>query len=135
MRGKLIFITGVGVGYVLGTRAGRERFDQMVAQARKFWESPTVQEAAGVVQAQAGRLYDEGKQVVTDQARRLSHRNGKALEEGEPTRRRPGTRRAPQPVPGKLLLTTTSIAVPRLQWGRRFTCSRTRETRSRRWVS
>src|SRR6476620_1361920 len=53
MRGKLIFITGVGVGYVLGTRAGRERFDQMVAQARKFWESPTVQEAAGLVQAQA----------------------------------------------------------------------------------
>ena len=44
MRGKLIFITGVGVGYVLGTRAGRERFDQMVAQARKFWESPTVQQ-------------------------------------------------------------------------------------------
>jgi len=83
MRGKLIFITGVGVGYVLGTRAGRERFDQMVAQARKFWESPTVQEAAGVVQAQAGRLYEEGKQVVADQARRMSHRTGKALEEGD----------------------------------------------------
>src|SRR6476661_11109961 len=78
MRGKLIFITGVGVGYVLGTRAGRERFDQMVAQARKFWESPTVQEAAGVVQAQAGRLYEEGKQVVADQARRMSHRTGRA---------------------------------------------------------
>ena len=76
MRGKLIFITGVGVGYVLGTRAGRERFDQMVAQARRFWESPTVQEAVGVVQTQAGQLYDEGKQVVTDQVHRLSHRNG-----------------------------------------------------------
>src|SRR5262245_2849612 len=83
MRGKLIFITGVGVGYVLGTRAGREKFDQMVAQARKFWESPTVQEAAGVVQAQAGRLYEEGKQVVADQARRMSNRSGKALEEGD----------------------------------------------------
>ena len=57
MRGKLLFITGVGVGYVLGTRAGREKFDSMVAQARKVWESPTVQEAAGVVQAlpQPGR--------------------------------------------------------------------------------
>jgi hypothetical protein len=79
MRGKLIFITGVGVGYVLGTRAGRERFDQMVAQARKFWESPTVQEAVGVVQTQAGQLYDEGKQAVTDQVHRLSHRNGAAV--------------------------------------------------------
>lgn len=82
MRGKLIFITGVGVGYVLGTRAGREKFDQMVAQARKFWESPTVQEAAGVVQAQATKLYDEGKQVVTDQVHKVSHKNGRALEEG-----------------------------------------------------
>ena len=79
MRGKLIFITGVGVGYVLGTRAGRERFDQMVAQARRFWESPTVQEAVGVVQTQAGQLYDEGKQVVSDQVHRLSHRNGAAV--------------------------------------------------------
>jgi hypothetical protein len=79
MRGKLIFITGVGVGYVLGTRAGREKFDQMVAQARKVWESPTVQEAAGLVQAQATRLYDEGKQLVTQQAHKIAGRNGMAM--------------------------------------------------------
>jgi hypothetical protein len=79
---KLIFITGVGIGYVLGTRAGREKFDQMVAQARKFWESPTVQEAAGVVQAQATRLYDDGKQAVADQVHRLSGRSDESLEEG-----------------------------------------------------
>ncbi len=71
MRGRLIFIAGVGVGYVLGTRAGRERFDQMVAQARKFWESPTVQEGAGVVQAQAGRAYQAGKQAVSNQVHRV----------------------------------------------------------------
>jgi len=82
MRGKLIFISGVGIGYVLGTRAGRERFDQMVAQTRKFWESPTVQEAAGVVQAQANRIYDQGKQVVTDQVHKIGAKNGSALEEG-----------------------------------------------------
>jgi hypothetical protein len=78
MRGKVLFITGVGVGYVLGTRAGREKFDRMVAQARKFWESPTVQEAAGVVQAQATRLYDDGKQAVSEQVHRLQ-RNGKVV--------------------------------------------------------
>jgi hypothetical protein len=83
MRGKLIFITGVGVGYVLGTRAGRERFDQMVAQARKVWESPTVQEAAGVVQAQATKLYDEGKQIVTEQVHRIAGRNGMASRDVE----------------------------------------------------
>ena len=83
MRGKLIFITGVGVGYVLGTRAGREKFDQMVAQARKVWESPTVQEAAGVVQAQASKLYDEGKQVVTDQVHKIAGRNGSPIRDAE----------------------------------------------------
>ena len=83
MRGKLIFITGVGVGYVLGTRAGRERFDQMVAAAHKFWESPTVQEAAGVMQAQAGRLYGEGKQAVSDQVHRMTRKGDKALEQSD----------------------------------------------------
>ncbi len=83
MRGRLIFIAGVGVGYVLGARAGRERFDQMVAATRKFWESPTVQEAAGVVQAQAGRLYGEGKHMVADQAHKLRHREGKKTSEAD----------------------------------------------------
>lgn len=82
MRGKLMFITGVGVGYVLGTRAGREKFDQIVAQARKVWESPTVQEAAGVAQAQANRLYDQGKSAVSTQVHKLGKKDDKALEEG-----------------------------------------------------
>jgi hypothetical protein len=81
MRGKLIFITGVGVGYVLGTRAGRERFDQLVAQAKKFWESPTVQEAAGMAQAQATKLYDDGKRAVTEQVHKLQ-KNGKLADDG-----------------------------------------------------
>jgi len=75
MRGKLWFLGGVGVGYVLGTRAGRERFDQIVSTARRFWESPTVQEAAGVVQAQATKLYEQGKQVVGDTLHRDGHRD------------------------------------------------------------
>ncbi len=83
MRGRLIFIAGVGVGYVLGTRAGRERFDQMVAQARKFWESPTVQESAGVVQAQAGRLYDKGKEAVSTQVHRVGSRSSTVSEESD----------------------------------------------------
>jgi hypothetical protein len=72
----MIFAIGVGVGYLLGARAGRERFDQIVAKGRQLWESPTVQEAAGVVQAQAGRLYDEGKRLANDQLHRAGGRNG-----------------------------------------------------------
>lgn len=43
MRGKLLFAAGAAVGYVLGTRAGRERYDQMRAAATRVWESPGVQ--------------------------------------------------------------------------------------------
>jgi hypothetical protein len=61
MRGKLWFIGGLAAGFVLGARAGREKYEELVRNARKVWDHPTVQEAAGVAQAQANRLYEEGK--------------------------------------------------------------------------
>ncbi|MEV6346542.1 hypothetical protein [Actinoplanes sp. NPDC051851] len=61
MRGKLLFLTGLGAGFVLGSRAGREKYEEIRANAQKLWEHPTVQEAAGVAQAQANKLYSEGK--------------------------------------------------------------------------
>jgi hypothetical protein len=61
MRGKLMFITGLAAGFVLGSRAGREKYEEISANAKKVWEHPTVQEAAGVAQAQATKLYSEGK--------------------------------------------------------------------------
>ena len=70
MRNKLIFLAGFGAGYVLGARAGRERYEQLVRAARKVRENPTVQETAGVLQAQAGGLVTSAKDTVTD---KLSH--------------------------------------------------------------
>ncbi len=48
MRGKLLFIGGLAAGFVLGSRAGREKYEEIRAGAKKVWENPTVQEAAGV---------------------------------------------------------------------------------------
>jgi hypothetical protein len=64
MSGKLWFIGGLAVGYVLGTRAGREQYDQIVENARKLWEHPTVREAKGVVQAQSEKLISEGRRKL-----------------------------------------------------------------------
>ena len=64
MRGKLMFISGLAAGFVLGTRAGREKYEEIRANAKKVWEHPTVQEAAGVAQAQANKLYTEGKDKI-----------------------------------------------------------------------
>jgi hypothetical protein len=56
-----MFISGLAAGFVLGSRAGREKYEEIRANAKKVWEHPTVQEAAGVAQAQANKLYTEGK--------------------------------------------------------------------------
>jgi hypothetical protein len=37
-----------GVGYVLGTRAGKERFDELVSMAKKFAEREEVKMAVGL---------------------------------------------------------------------------------------
>lgn len=42
MRGKFAFIVGLAAGYVLGTRAGRERYEQIKAGVKSVWDSPTV---------------------------------------------------------------------------------------------
>ena len=85
MRGKLMFISGLAAGFVLGSRAGREKYEEIRANAKKVWEHPTVQEAAGVAQAQANKLYTEGKDKL-DQSKL-----GQKLHTGSPTPGSTGT--------------------------------------------
>ncbi|WP_433529414.1 hypothetical protein ACQPYA_24385 [Micromonospora sp. CA-263727] len=61
MRGKIMFLGGLAAGFVLGARAGREKYEELVIRGRRVLDHPTVQEAAGVAQAQASRLYQEGR--------------------------------------------------------------------------
>ena len=43
MKGKILLVVGLGVGYLLGTRAGRERYEQIKDAASKLWNDPRVQ--------------------------------------------------------------------------------------------
>ena len=43
MRGKAALVVGLVAGYVLGARAGRERYEQIKGQAEKVWDQPAVQ--------------------------------------------------------------------------------------------
>ncbi len=61
---KLSFLAGAAAGYVLGARAGRERYETIVRVARRFAGSQTVQSAAGVLQAQVDDLTHRVRQVV-----------------------------------------------------------------------
>ncbi|MFE6647021.1 hypothetical protein ACFVJS_10695 [Nocardioides sp. NPDC057772] len=43
---KPALMTAFGIGYVLGARAGRERYDAIAAKAQKLWHDPRVQDKA-----------------------------------------------------------------------------------------
>ncbi|HEY0487815.1 MAG TPA: hypothetical protein VGD72_16345 [Mycobacteriales bacterium] len=62
---RAAFLTGLGIGYVLGAKAGRERYEQIQRAFQAVRENPTVQETAGVVQAQASGLVHTAKDRVT----------------------------------------------------------------------
>ncbi|REJ03871.1 hypothetical protein DY023_16230 [Microbacterium bovistercoris] len=50
MKGKIGLVVGLGVGYVLGTRAGRERYEQIKTQWLKVWNLEPVQQQVTKVQ-------------------------------------------------------------------------------------
>jgi hypothetical protein len=68
----MAFVVGLGVGFVLGARAGRERYEQMVKVTRKAADSPAVQQAAGAIQAQAAGLVKTTKDKLADQVPKIA---------------------------------------------------------------
>jgi len=68
MKGKITLLVGGAVGYVLGTRAGRERYEQIKSQAQSLWGNPKVQEKASQAQDLAREKGPEMGQKVADAA-------------------------------------------------------------------
>ena len=64
MRFKSGFLVGLGAGYVLGTKAGQERYQQIVDAAGKLRENPGVQRLTGEV----NRTVTVGKDRVAETA-------------------------------------------------------------------
>ncbi|MCX5586930.1 YtxH domain-containing protein [Streptomyces erythrochromogenes] len=56
MRYKVTFVVGLALGYVLGTRAGRERYEQLKKSARQIAQNPAVRNAAETA-GHTGREY------------------------------------------------------------------------------
>ena len=88
---RISFVAGFAAGFVAGSRAGREKYDQLVRLAKTTAEHPVVQQAAGTLQAQAstaaqkvgGQLHDRVPQLAQTAAHSigghipgLKHRNG-----------------------------------------------------------
>jgi hypothetical protein len=53
---RLSFLLGFGTGYVLGAKAGRERYDTLLASWQRLADQPAVQGAAGLITAKLSQL-------------------------------------------------------------------------------
>ena len=79
MKGKILLLVGVGIGYVLGTRAGREQYDKMKAAVDKFWHDPRVQKQVDAVEDFVKDKAPEVAEFVSDNAKTLVNKvSGKA---------------------------------------------------------
>ena len=84
MRYRFVFFTGLAIGFVLGARAGRERYEQIRKLARKTWDSPAVQQAAGALQAQAANYAKAAGGKMADGAGVARAKVGEALHDHVP---------------------------------------------------
>jgi hypothetical protein len=69
MRYKAVFIAGVAVGFMAGSRAGRGAYDQIIAAGRKIAGNPKVQQATSAAQAKATDLTKQAAAKAPDYAK------------------------------------------------------------------
>ena len=66
MMGKVLLLAAAGAGYVLGARAGRERYDQISTSVGRLWGNPKVQEKVGDLQGTASGLAKQAGAVAQE---------------------------------------------------------------------
>ncbi len=71
MRGKILIVTGLAVGYVLGARAGRERYEEIKRAATKFWNDPRVKQQVETVEDFAKDKAPEVVDFISDNAKKV----------------------------------------------------------------
>jgi len=71
MRGKVILLVGIAIGYVLGARAGRGRYEQIKAKAQKLWDDPRVQKQVHQAEDFAKEKAPEVAEFLGDGAKKV----------------------------------------------------------------
>jgi hypothetical protein len=71
MKGKIIFAAGLGIGYVLGTRAGRAQYEKIKSSALKVWNDPQVQKRVDQAEAYVKDKAPDVAEFVTDNAKKV----------------------------------------------------------------
>ena len=85
--GKIAFVVGAGLGYVLGTRAGRGQYEKLKKASSKVWENPRVQQNVQKVESRVTEMARERGSAVTDKVastvKDRLHRGGDQSATGE----------------------------------------------------
>ncbi|AWB88182.1 YtxH domain-containing protein [Homoserinimonas hongtaonis] len=71
MRGKILLLTGLAAGYVLGAKAGRERYEQIKRTAEKVWNDPRVKTQVDRVEDFARDKAPEVAEFISDNAKKV----------------------------------------------------------------
>ena len=71
MKGKILFVAGLGLGYVLGTRAGREKYEELRKAALKVWNDPRVQKQVDAVEDFVKDKAPDVAEFVSDNAKKV----------------------------------------------------------------
>jgi oxygen-dependent protoporphyrinogen oxidase len=89
MQARILFVAGATVGYVLGARAGRRRYDQIKAAADRIWNDRNVQKSVNdVVGSVQGFVKDKAPEVqdaVVGQAKKVVAKVKKSDDDGAPS--------------------------------------------------
>lgn len=85
MKGKVTLLAGAAIGYVAGTAAGRQRFEQLKAQAKRAMENPKVQEAAAEAQHKAADVAGKVAHAAADKVGRHGPESDPAHDTSTPT--------------------------------------------------
>ena len=68
MKGKLLLAAGIGVGYVLGSRAGRQSYESLKQAVQDLWSDPRVQDRVSdiedTVKEKAPVVQDKAEQAL-----------------------------------------------------------------------
>ena len=68
MKKRLVLLAGIGIGFVLGSRAGRQSYENLKRQATNLWNDPKVQDGIETAREQIEEKAPAVAQAVKDKA-------------------------------------------------------------------
>lgn len=76
MRGRLLFVAGAALGYVLGSRAGRARYEQIKTVTGKIWNNGNVQKGVHTVEEFVADKTPDVAEFVGEQTKKVVRKVG-----------------------------------------------------------